>query len=152
PGEAEGDPQLPKQGALLSGHFACLVETVFGCGSGPIPGLLEQHLALDTEQFRKIPLLTVFASTGRLDRLAYGIVCLVEPPQSRERKGERSHKLRVGEPPAGLIAGVKGFTKDGQALRELVTFDQQLAAQELSDHRPERRGRARCRLDDASDR
>src|SRR4029077_5636074 len=94
----------------------------------------------------------VFPSPGRLDRLAHGIVYLVEPPESRERKGERSHKLRVGEPPAGLIAGVEGFTKDGQALRELVAFDQQLAAQELSDRGPERRGRALCRLDDAGDR
>jgi methylaspartate ammonia-lyase len=36
------------------------------------------------------------------------------------------------KPPAGLIADVESFTKDGQALRELVPFDQQLAAQELS--------------------
>src|SRR5262249_45070721 len=42
-------------------------------------------------------------------------MCLVEPLHSRERKGERSHKLRVGEPPAGLIADVEGFTKDRQA-------------------------------------
>ena len=127
-GKAEGDTQFPKQGALLSGHLARLVEAVFSSSSGPIPGLLEQHLAFDAEQFGDIPLLAVFPSPGRLDRLAHGIVCLVEPPQSRERKGERSHKLRVGELPASLIAGVEGFTKDGQALLELVAFDQQLAA------------------------
>ena len=38
PGKAEGDPQLPKRGALLSGRLARWVEAVFGCGSGPIPG------------------------------------------------------------------------------------------------------------------
>src|SRR5262249_35855458 len=113
-----------------------------------MPSLLEHYLALDAEQFGDIPLLAVFLSTGRLDRLAHGIVCLVEPPESRKRKGERSHKLWIGEPPAGLIAGVEGFTKDGQALRELMAFNQQLAVQKLSDHGPERRGRACCGFDD----
>src|SRR5262249_43945982 len=86
PGMAEGDPKLPKQGALLSGHLTRPVEAVFGCGSGPIPGLLEQHLALDAEQFGDIPLLAVFPPHSRLDRLAYGIVRLVEPSKPRERK------------------------------------------------------------------
>src|SRR5262249_52901124 len=122
-GKTEGDPQLPTQGALLSSHLARLVEAVFGCGSGPIPRLLEQHLALDAEQFGDIPLLAVFPSPSRLDRLAHGIVCLVEPPKPRERKRERSHKFRVGDAPAGSAAGVKCFTKHGQALRELVAFD-----------------------------
>src|SRR5208282_6339034 len=152
PGKAESDPQLPKQGALLARHLSRSSKAICRCLNRLIRGLPQQHLALDAEQFGDIPLLAVFPSPGRFDRLAHGIVCLVEPPESRERKGERSHKLRVGEPPAGLIAGVEGFTKDGQALRELVAFDQQLAAQELSDRGPERRGRARCRLDDAGDR
>jgi hypothetical protein len=110
---------------------------------------VDQHLALHAEQFGDIPLLAVFLSPSRLDRLAHRNVCLVEPPESRERSGKGSHKLRLGDAPAGSAAGVKGFAKDGQALRELVAFDQELAAQELSDRGPERRGRARCRYGDA---
>src|SRR5262249_14591272 len=117
-GKAEGSTQFPKQGTLLLGHLARLVEEVFGGGSGSIPGLQKQHLALDAKQFGDIPLFAVFPCPGRLDRLAHGIVCLVEPPQPGERKGKRSHKLGVSEPPACLIAGVEGFAKDGQALRE----------------------------------
>ena len=50
-GKAERDPQLTEQGALLSGHLA-LVKAVF-CRSGPIPGLLEQHLVLDDQRGSK---------------------------------------------------------------------------------------------------
>jgi len=69
PGEAERDPQLPNQGALLARHLGRLVKAVLGRGNAAIPDLPPQHLALDTEQFGDIPLLAVFAATGRLDRL-----------------------------------------------------------------------------------
>ena len=69
PGEAKRDPQLPNQGALLARHLGRLVEAVLRRGNAAIPGLLEQHLAFDAQQFRNVPLLAVFAATGRLDRL-----------------------------------------------------------------------------------
>ena len=88
-GKAEGDPQLPKQGALLAGHLARLVKAVFGCGSGLISGLPQQHLALDAEQLGDTPLLAVFSSPGRFDRLAHGIVRLVA------RGGRSRHPRRA---------------------------------------------------------
>jgi len=62
---------------------------------GLFRAVLEQDFALDAQEFGHIPLLSVRASAGTLDRASDGVIGLVEPPQPGKRQRERAGELGI---------------------------------------------------------
>ncbi len=131
-GNAEGDPQLPKQSALLASHFGRLIKAIFGRQGGLIRGLPEQHFAFDAEQLRGIPPVPVPALTRGRHRVVQGTESLVEPPCSGKPQRESALELRIRHAPPGSVARLERIAQHQQALRELAAFDQQLPFQEVT--------------------
>jgi hypothetical protein len=78
-GDAAGNPQLPKQSALLAGDLGRLVKAIFG-RQGLIRGLPEQNFAFDPQQLRGVPPVPVGAHAVRRHSAVQGNESLVEPP------------------------------------------------------------------------